>query len=93
MSTLAIAASFSGLFMGLSSVPQIIRIIKRKIAGDISITIHLIIFIGALVWLLYGIELQNYPIVFSNFIGLILNATIIFLFFLYRDRLPPKLKG
>lgn len=85
MSFLAVAASFSGIFMGLSGIPQILRILRRKSAADISVTTHLIIFLGALIWLLYGLELRNDPIVYSNIIGLVLNALIVVLFFYYKN--------
>ena len=55
MSILSILASTSGVFMGLSSIPQIYKIYIRKSAADISIVTHVIIVIGALVWVLYGI--------------------------------------
>ncbi len=63
--------------MGLSSLPQVYKIYKRKSAADISITTHLIIVIGAFIWLLYGIEINSIPIILSNFIGILTNALIL----------------
>jgi MtN3 and saliva related transmembrane protein len=77
MSILSILASTSGVFMGLSSIPQIYKIYIRKSAADISIVTHVIIVIGALVWVLYGIEIDSFPLIISNLIGMITNLLIL----------------
>jgi MtN3 and saliva related transmembrane protein len=77
LTLLAYIASVAGISMGLSSLPQVYKIYKRKSAADISITTHLIIVIGAFIWLLYGIEINSIPIILSNFIGILTNALIL----------------
>jgi MtN3 and saliva related transmembrane protein len=78
MSTLAIIASFAGIFMGLSSIPQLIKIYRLKSAKDISVTVHFIIVGGAFIWMLYGIELNDFPIIASNLVGIITNGLILY---------------
>ena len=84
MTTLSILASVAGISMGLSSIPQIYKIYIRKSATDISKATHIIIVIGAIVWMLYGIEISSIPIVISNFIGVITNFLILFGCYFYR---------
>lgn len=78
MSTIAILASFAGIFMGLSSIPQLIKIYRLKSAKDISVVAHIIIVSGASIWMLYGIELNDFPIIASNLVGIITNGLILY---------------
>lgn len=85
MSVLSYLASIAGVSMGLSSIPQIHKIFTRKSASDISKITHVIIVIGALIWMLYGIEINSIPIVLSNFIGIVTNAIILIGCYLYKN--------
>ncbi|MBU0899054.1 MAG: hypothetical protein KKB03_00410 [Nanoarchaeota archaeon] len=58
-----------GTIGGLANLPQIYKIFKRKSAKDISGLTYFILFTGAVIWLLYGIELMNFPIIITNTIG------------------------
>ncbi len=85
MTLLSVLASVAGVSMGLSSIPQIYRIFLRKSAADISKVTHLIIVLGAFIWLLYGIEISSWPIIVSNFIGILTNALILLACYFYRE--------
>jgi MtN3 and saliva related transmembrane protein len=85
MTTLSILASIAGISMGLSSIPQIYRIYLRKSAADISKITHIIIVLGAFIWMLYGFEINSIPIIISNFIGILTNALILIGCYFYRD--------
>ena len=85
MTTLSILASIAGISMGLSSIPQIYRIYLRKSAADISKVTHIIIVLGAFIWMLYGFEINSIPIIISNFIGILTNALILIGCYFYRD--------
>lgn len=69
MSVLSFLATVFGSAMALANYPQAFRIFKRKSAGDISILTYSILFVGAIVWVLYGIEIQSSPIIISNALG------------------------
>lgn len=78
MTVLSILASIFGVINGLANVPQIIKIFKTKSAKDISILTYSILAVGSFVWILYGIEISNAPILIMN--GLGLTAILIVLF-------------
>ena len=80
---LGILATIFGTIGAFASAPQIYRIFKRKSAKDISIVTYAIVFIGTLTWLLYGIQLKDFPLIFSNSVALILLSGVIFGWFLY----------
>lgn len=69
MSVLAYLAAFSGIFLGLSGLPQAVKIFRTKSARDISPTSNLIVAAGAVIWVLYGMELKNPAIVIPNVLG------------------------
>jgi len=83
MTILTLLATFFGIMMSLSGIPQIIKIFKRKSAKDISQVTYSIIFTGGIVWFLYGMEIQNTPIIISNSIGSLVAFVILLGWFLY----------
>jgi len=66
------------LCISLQLIPQIYKSIKTKTAQNISYLFILIGSIGTLSWLIYGVLLIDYWIIFTNFIILI-NFSILFL--------------
>ena len=83
MSILAPLAAVSGVFLGLGSVPQAMKIFKNRSAGDIAPSSYWIIEIGSIIWILYGIELGSLAIVIPNLLGFATSSAILVGCFLY----------
>lgn len=83
MSTLAILATITGISVGLANLPQALKIFKNKSAKDVSIITYLIIELGVIVWILYGLELKSFPIVIPNILSLIMTTLVLIGYFLY----------
>lgn len=83
MTPLAYVASITGIILGLSGLPQAIKIFKRKSAKDISPLTYFIVEIGAVIWTFYGFELSNFSIWFSNLLGLGTTSLILIGYLLY----------
>ena len=47
-------------------IPQVYKIYKEKKADGISLTMYVILFIGVLLWLLYGILIGSLSIIIAN---------------------------
>lgn len=77
MTILAGLATISGVFLGLGSLPQAIKIFRTKSARDIAPTTYLIVVFGSFIWILYGVELKSMPIVIPNVLGVILGTVIL----------------
>lgn len=77
---------FFGTLMALAYIPQIQKILKRKSVEDISITMFIAFFIGAIAWLLYGLSIGNMFIVIPNVIVIVLIAAVIVLYFRYKRK-------
>jgi len=83
MTLLYILATVFGTLSGLANFPQAYKIFKRKSAKDISIVTYGFLFLGAVIWLLYGIEIKNLPIIITNLFGGINIGLVILGWFLY----------
>ena len=47
-------------------VPQVYKTWKTKSAGNISLTMYIAMFIGILLWLIYGIHLNSLAMILAN---------------------------
>lgn len=73
----------AGLFTTVGFVPQIIKAYRTKRMEDVSLIMPILLSLGMLMWLFYGIVLNNLPIILWNAIALGLNLTIFLLKFRY----------
>jgi MtN3 and saliva related transmembrane protein len=64
---------------GFSLFPQLLKVLKTKSTKDISLGMVSIFSSSIFLWLVYGILMQNSPIIIANFFGFI-QALIILLF-------------
>ncbi|MBI2046712.1 hypothetical protein HYT26_00920 [Candidatus Pacearchaeota archaeon] len=83
MTILYILATIFGTLSGIANLPQAYKIFKRKSAKDISILTYSFLFIGALVWIFYGIDIKNFPIVITNIFGGINIGLVVLGWFFY----------
>lgn len=58
-------------------VPQTLRTIRSKSTKDLSLSTFSMLFVGTLMWLTYGIYLNNLPIILSNIITSSLTGIIL----------------
>jgi MtN3 and saliva related transmembrane protein len=87
MTILEILATIFGAVGGIANFPQAYKIFKRKSAKDISIITYSFLFVGAVIWIFYGIELWNLPVTITNILGAINIGLVIIGWSLYgRDK-------
>jgi MtN3 and saliva related transmembrane protein len=67
----------AGAFITLSLVPQIIRVFKLRSAREISLIFNLLILIGTILWLSYGVMIDRNPIIIWNSCGAILITLLL----------------
>ena len=58
-------------------LPQVYKTWKTKSAGNISLTMYLAMFVGILLWLVYGIHLNSFAMILANSVTAILTLIII----------------
>jgi MtN3 and saliva related transmembrane protein len=70
-------------------VPQVIRVWRLKRAEEISLSTFLVLSIGSLVWLTYGLLISSIPVVVANGVTFVLVLTIVSLKLMWdRKSLP-----
>ena len=73
---LALLASMYGALNFIAYVPQFAKIMIRKSAKDVSLLTFLLFATGSLTWLLYGISINNEPVIFMNILSLIGSVAV-----------------
>jgi MtN3 and saliva related transmembrane protein len=67
----------AGVLVTVSLVPQVIKIFRLKSAVEISLPFTILLLVGMLCWLGYGILLQLFPVIFWNAVGAGLVVTLL----------------
>jgi MtN3 and saliva related transmembrane protein len=70
---------------GISLLPQLIKICKEKKAADISYPMLLILLAGLGLWIWYGIEKEDWIIIISNAVSVLINIIILVINNRYRS--------
>jgi MtN3 and saliva related transmembrane protein len=84
MTLLSVLATFFGTFQALANLPQAYKIFKRRSSRDVSLTTYLIFLVGSAIWILYGIEIGSFAVIFSNALGVITLCVVILGWLKYR---------
>lgn len=83
MTLISILATVFGAVSGFANLPQALKIFRRKSAKDISILTYSFILAGTIIWILYGIEIKNFPIILANSLGTISVILVVIGWILY----------
>ena len=75
--TLGIIAILAGFFILIGWIPQIIQGYKTKKLEDVSKYLVISIFVGAALWLIYGIEINDVYIIGVNVAAMFLTMTVL----------------
>ncbi|MBS3086476.1 hypothetical protein J4422_02130 [Candidatus Pacearchaeota archaeon] len=81
---LNLLVTLMGVLMSLGHFPQAYKIYKRKSSKDISLVTYSIFTFGSIIWLAYGITLNQLPIVITFIIAVIGTLSVMILALKYR---------
>ena len=59
-------------------VPQVIRTLKTKSTRDISLGMFTMMFTGTALWLVYGLMIDELPVILANSVSVCLSFIIFF---------------
>jgi MtN3 and saliva related transmembrane protein len=85
----------AGTLTSIAAIPQLVKTLRTRHARDISVWQPLLLAIGIALWLMYGILINDMPLILANIVPLICNIMLTILKIRYRnndteeDRLPP----
>ena len=74
---LAVAAAAWGVLMGVSPVLQIRQMLRQRSSRDVSIGYFVILLIGFLLWIGYGIAARNLALIVPNTVALLIGISTI----------------
>ncbi|MBI5857977.1 MAG: SemiSWEET transporter [Sphingobacteriales bacterium] len=67
----------AGAITSLTFLPQVIKTWKERSARDISLMMFVIAWINEVLWILYGVLLDNWVIILTNSIVLSMSSVMI----------------
>ena len=76
----------AGIFTGTSMLPQLFKTVKEKNADGISPAMLAVLMIGLALWVWYGIEKEDWPIIITNAFSFLVNLAISILRLAYRKK-------
>jgi MtN3 and saliva related transmembrane protein len=74
----------AGFFTTVSLLPQVIRTIRTKSAGDLAVWMILFFIVGIILWLVYGIMTMRWPIIIANAVTFIFAMILLACKVIYR---------
>ena len=81
---LATCATIAGVLMAMSPFLQVRRMRRTKSSNDVSLLYLTMLAGGFIVWLAYGLSLNNWAMIISNIASLIFMVITIFVALTYR---------
>jgi len=69
----------AGFCTTIAFVPQLVKVIRTKSAHGISTSMYLIFIIGLILWIIYGVYHNSWPIIIANFCTLLFASAILFI--------------
>ena len=78
MNAITIIGLIAALFTTVSLLPQLIKVYKTKSTKDISTGMFTLFGSGVLLWFVYGVFVNDLPIIVANSLAFIQAAVILF---------------
>ncbi len=78
MNPVQILGLIAGSCTTIAFLPQVIKTWKTRSAKDLSLGMFLFYCFGVLLWLIYGIFMNDVPVMSANLITLLLASTLLF---------------
>ena len=75
---------FAAFCTTFAFLPQAIKVYQTKSTRDISLYMFLIFTIGVLSWLIYGLIINDLPVILANAVTLVLSFFILIYKILYK---------
>lgn len=67
----------AGFCTSVAFVPQVLQVYRNRSAKDISLGMYLIFVLGVILWLVYGVMAQAWPVIIANAVTLLLAGCVL----------------
>lgn len=78
MDWIQIAGHTGALLSSITFVPQVYKVWTSKSVRDLSLTMMLIVFTSTIIWLVYGVALNLWPVILANGFICVLSMLLIY---------------
>lgn len=69
----------AGALTAFTFLPQVLKTWKDKSAKDVSLYMFIIAFVNEIMWLVYGVMINNWVIILTNAVMLVMSGIMIWL--------------
>lgn len=76
-SWIAFIGSVAGVCTTVAFLPQVVRTWRTRSTGDISLGMFALMVFGIFLWLVYGIERSDWPLIVADGVSLVLAGVIL----------------
>ncbi|MCA1993062.1 MAG: SemiSWEET transporter [Coleofasciculus sp. S288] len=84
MNGITLLGLLAGTLTTISFMPQVIKTWTTKSTQDISLGMFITFCSGIFLWLVYGLFIQNLPVILTNAVTFILASTILWMKLKYK---------
>lgn len=74
----------AGILTSAASVPQLVKVLRKKNVDDISWLMLLVLISGLSLWVWYGFIKDELPIILSNIFAVLLNISLLICYIIYK---------
>jgi len=67
----------AGMLTTVAFVPQVVKTYQSRSAKDLSLWMFLIFCTGVVLWLIYGIAINELPVIIANSVTLVLASVLL----------------
>jgi MtN3 and saliva related transmembrane protein len=82
-----IIGTTAGILSCITFVPQVIKTWKLKSARDVSPVMFIVAIVSTLLWLVYGLLIESFSMIFTNIIVCILSIVMLVLQFKFKKKI------
>jgi len=86
MQTDQIIGIAAGVLTGTSMLPQLVKLAKEKKADAISPVMLIVLISGLILWIVYGVLRNDWPIIVTNGFSLMVNTALLILRQVYKRK-------
>ncbi len=77
--------SLAGICTTISFAPQAFKVWRTRSAKDISLMMYVLFCVGLVLWMIYGYQIQAWPILVANSITLGLAGSVLVMKVVFRE--------
>jgi len=83
---IAMLATVFGLLSAVGYFPQAFKMYRRRSSADISLSAYAIWLATAVVWTVYGIAIEEYPLIITSVVNVLGSLSVMVLYFRYKRK-------